>query len=511
MVPPVSVDRFFTRRPNAGTVPLHVLEPEEAKRFLAAHETYQRWAKANDFSPKPGRTLSLPGADGTIAGVLVVRPEDASPFGLGDLPARLPKGRYAVEGCTDVAALEALALGWALGQYELERYRKRRRVPRTLVWPAGVDTDRVTQLAEATYLVRDLINTPAEDMGPDALEAAARVVAERHGAAIEVTVGDDLLEAGYPAVHAVGRAAAVAPRLIDLRWGPEDAAKVTLVGKGVCFDTGGLDLKTADGMSLMKKDMGGGAHVLALASLVMQRNLPVRLRMLLPAVENSVAGNAMRPSDILQTRKGITVEVGNTDAEGRLILADALAEAATETPELILDYATLTGAARVALGSDVPALFASDDTLAQGLLQGGDRVHDPLWRMPLVEDYDRYLEGSISDIKNIGGGRYGGAIVAALFLRRFVGKTIPWAHIDVMAFNRETRPGRPKGGEAMGLRAALAMLEERYVAGDRPKKAATKKAPAKKAASKKAPAKKAATKKAARKAPAKKKASRKKR
>ena len=464
MVTAVSVDRFFTRRANAGTVTIHLLDPKEAKAFLAGRKTYQRWAKAHGFGAKAKQTLTLPARDGGIGGILMVRPTEASPFEYGSLAAKLPKGRYQVEGTDDRAHLEALTLGWCLGQYELERYRRRRRQARQLVWPAQVDTARVTQLGEATFLVRDLVNTPAEDMGPDALEAIAREIAERNGARIEVTTGVALLEAGYPAVHAVGRAAAVEPRLIDLRWGAETDPKVTLVGKGVCFDTGGLDLKTADGMLLMKKDMGGGAHVLALAGLVMERKLPIRLRMLLPAVENSVAGNAMRPSDILQTRKGLTVEVGNTDAEGRLILADALAEAASEKPAMILDYATLTGAARVALGSDVPALFANDDALASGLLAGSERVHDPLWRLPLVEDYDRYLDGSISDLKNVGGGSYGGAIVAALFLRRFVGKTIPWAHIDLMAYNRESRSGRPKGGEAMALRAALAMLEERFVA-----------------------------------------------
>jgi len=487
----VSVDQFFVGRPNAATITIHLLEPKEAQAFLDERKTYARWAKVHGFKPRPGRSLELPARDGGIGAVLFVRGDDPDPLSYAKLPGRLCKGRYQIDGCSDPAHLEAMALGWCFAQYQLTTYRKRRRTARKLVWPKGFDRARVRQIGEATFLVRDLVNTPAEDMGPDGLEATARELAGKHDAQLEVITGDALLEAGYPAVHAVGRAGPVAPRLIDLRWGPEDGPKVTLVGKGVCFDTGGLDLKSADGMILMKKDMGGAAHVLALGDLVMARELPVRLRVLVPAVENSIGPTAMRPSDILQTRKGLTVEVGNTDAEGRLILADALAEAVSEKPDVLIDYATLTGAARVALGADVPAMFSTDDDLARGLMHGSERAFDPIWRMPLVDDYDRYLEGSISDIKNIGGGRYGGAIVAALFLRRFVGKTQAWAHFDLMAYNRENRPGRPKGGEAMGLRAALAMLEERFVAGapetepEKPKAAPKKKASKKKASKKK--------------------------
>lgn len=462
MVAAVSVDQFFVGRANAATVTIHVLEAKEAAAFLESRKTYARWAQVHGFKPRPGRSIELPARDGGLGAVLYVRDGEANPFVYARLPGKLPKGRYQIEGCSDAAQLEALALGWCFAQYQLTKYRSRRRTARKLVWPKELDKTRVRQIAEATFLVRDLVNIPAEDMGPDGLEATARDLADKHGAAIGVITGDALLDAGYPAVHAVGRAAAVEPRLIDLRWGPEDAPKVTLVGKGVCFDTGGLDLKNADGMLLMKKDMGGAAHVLALGDLVMGRGLPVRLRVLVPAVENAIGPNAMRPSDVLQTRKGLTVEVGNTDAEGRLILADALAEAVSEKPDVLIDYATLTGAARVALGADVPAMFSTDDALAAGLLEGSARAFDPIWRMPLVDDYDRYLDGSISDIKNVGGGRYGGAITAALFLRRFVGKRQSWAHFDLMAYNRENRPGRPKGGEAMGLRAALAMLEGRF-------------------------------------------------
>ena len=520
MVAAVSVDQFFVGRANAATVTIHVLEAKEATTFLESRKTYARWAKVHGFKPRPGRSLELPARDGGLGGVLHVRGDEPNPFVYARLPGMLPKGRYEIAGCTDASHLEALALGWCFAQYQLTKYRSRRRSARKLVWPKELDKARVRQIGDATFLVRDLINIPAEDMGPDGLEATARELAGKHDAAIEVITGDALLEAGYPAVHAVGRAAAIEPRLIDLRWGPVDAPKVTLVGKGVTFDTGGLDLKPADGMLLMKKDMGGAAHVLALGDLVMARKLPVRLRVLVPAVENAIGPTAMRPSDILQTRKGLTVEVGNTDAEGRLILADALAEAVSEKPAVLLDYATLTGAARVSLGTDVPAVFSTDDQLAQDLLKGSADAFDPIWRMPLVDDYDRYLDGSISDIKNVGGGRYGGAITAALFLRRFVGKRQAWAHFDLMAYNRESRAGRPKGGEAMALRAALAMLEGRFAPSGEtapveppaestpapaPEKAAKKKAPAKKAA-RKAPAKKAAKKKAPAKKAAKKKA-----
>jgi leucyl aminopeptidase len=511
MVGAVSVDQFFVGRSNAATVTIHLLEPKEAKAFLDGRKTYARWAEVHGFKPKAGRSIELPARDGGLGAVLLVRGDDADPFVYARLPSKLPKGRYQVDGCDDPAHLEAMALGWCFAQYQLTKYRNRRRTARKLVWPKALDKNRVRQIGDATFLVRDLVNIPAEDMGPDGLEATARELAGKHDAQLEVISGDALLEAGYPAVHAVGRAGPVAPRLIDLKWGPEDAPKVTLVGKGVCFDTGGLDLKSADGMILMKKDMGGAAHVLALADLVMGQRLPVRLRVLVPAVENSIGPTAMRPSDILQTRKGLTVEVGNTDAEGRLILADALAEAVSEKPDVLIDYATLTGAARVALGTDVPAMFSTDDELAQGLLEGSARAFDPIWRMPLVDDYDRYLEGSISDIKNVGGGRYGGAITAALFLRRFVGKTQAWAHFDLMAYNRENRAGRPKGGEAMGLRAALAMLEARFVATEPEKAEAAKKSATKKSATKKSAAKKSAAKKAEPKGKKKKKRKKKKR
>ncbi|MHA1571452.1 MAG: leucyl aminopeptidase family protein, partial [Alphaproteobacteria bacterium] len=314
----------------------------------------------------------------------------------------------------------------------------------------------------ATYLVRDLVTTPAEDMGPAQLADAARALGRRHKATVRVTTGDQLLKQNYPAIHAVGRASDDPPRLIDLSWGATKDPKVTLVGKGVCFDTGGLDLKGAAGMLLMKKDMGGAAHVLGLASMIMDAKLPVRLRVLIPAVENAVAGNAYHPMDVLTMRNGMTVEVGNTDAEGRLVLADCLVRACEEKPALLIDYATLTGAARVALGPELPALFTNDDTLAHDLGEIGRNNADPVWRLPLHRDYRRMLDSAIADISSTGSGGLAGAITAALFLAEFVDEDIPWVHFDVMAWNPRSRPGRPEGGEAMGLRTVYAAIAQRF-------------------------------------------------
>ena len=328
-----------------------------------------------------------------------------------------------------------------------------------LVVPKNADPLLAESLADAVHLVRDLINTPANDMGPSGLAAAARKVARAHGAKVSVTIGDALLKKNYPLVHAVGRASSDAPRLIDLRWGGK-GPKVTLVGKGVCFDSGGLDLKPASGMLLMKKDMGGGAHVLGLADMIMGAKLPLRLRVLVPAVENAVSGDAFRPLDVLKTRKGLTVEVGNTDAEGRLVLGDALSEAARENPDLIVDFATLTGAARVALGTEVPAFFTDRDSLADALMRHAARESDPLWRLPLHKPYRRLLDSKVADLNNVSSGSFGGAITAALFLAEFVGSEAPWVHFDLMAWNLSDRPGRPQGGEAMGLRAVYGVVAE---------------------------------------------------
>ncbi len=417
----------------------------------------QAWLKSVGFRAEPGQTALVSGKGGTLK--LVVVGTSGSLWDFAGLPSTLPKGKYVLEAGADA---DVVALGWALGAYRFDRYRKTPRAPAVLVWPADADKARVTLLAEGIKLARDLINTPASDLGPEELAQAAVDLAASHDAKAKVIVGAKLLSSNYPAVHAVGRASSRAPRLVDFSWGARSNPRVTLVGKGVCFDSGGLDLKSAGAMKLMKKDMGGAALVLGLAHAIMAAKLPVRLRVLVPAVENSVSGNAMRPLDVLSTRKGLTVEVGNTDAEGRLILADALAEGDGESPALLLDAATLTGAARVALGTGLPALFSTDDAWAEAILAAGREVQDPLWRMPLHDDYRPLLDSTVADLSSTGAGSYGGAITAALFLREFITRSRPWVHIDTMAFNLDSKPGRPQGGEAFALRALFRALEKRF-------------------------------------------------
>lgn len=408
------------------------------------------------FGAKVGQIAWLPGATKVLVGV----GDGTDPMVAGDLPYRLPERNFHLDTNGDADAA-SWALAWGLGAYRYQRYRKTDRQPAMLVWPDGIDRATIEATLQATYLTRDLINTPTNDMGPAELAAVADDLAAEFEATCEVIQGEALKAANYPMIHAVGRASASAPRLIDLRWGSETAPKVTLVGKGVCFDSGGLDLKSAANMLLMKKDMGGAAQVLGLARLIMATGLKVRLRVLVPAVENAVSGNAFRPSDILSSRQGLTVEIGNTDAEGRLVLADALTEASSEQPDLLIDFATLTGAARVALGTDLPALFVNDDDLADSFAAAARAAGDPLWRLPLWAPYGELLKSDIADISNTGSAPFGGAITAALFLQRFVGPGIKWAHIDLMAWNRATKPGRPVGGEAMGLRAAYRLIADR--------------------------------------------------
>ncbi len=459
---------FTTARPGthpgARLVPIVSLAKAGLDRWLKGRPAAEAaWVTAAGFNAKPGSLCLVPGAGGALARVLAgIDPDDElwSYAGLpGRLPAGAPGGRYVLDGELSPEAATRAALGWALGSYAFTRYRKSERRFATLAWPKGVDQGAVRRAMAATYLVRDLINTPAGDMGPAELAQAATELGKRHQAKVSVTTGAALLKKNYPAIHAVGRASARAPRLIDLRWGTK-GPRVTLVGKGVCFDSGGLDLKSAAGMKLMKKDMGGAAHVLGLASMIMDARLGLRLRVLVPAVENSVSGNAFRPLDVLATRKGLSVEVGNTDAEGRLVLCDALAEADREDPALIVDFATLTGAARVALGTDLPAMFCNDDGVAEALLAHGLAARDPIWRLPLHKPYRRLLDSRVADLNNIGSSPYGGAINAALFLAEFVRPETPWVHLDVMAWNLSSRPGRPEGGEAMGLRATYALIEE---------------------------------------------------
>jgi leucyl aminopeptidase len=447
-----------------ANIPLHFVDEAQIKREYVNQSV---WLEMSGFTGKSGTHCLIPSADGELARVLVGKPKTFDTWTLGRLAHTLPAQKYELADEFAPELATRLCLGWMLGQYRFTRYKRTDAdaLPE-LALPNSVDQRHITAAAEATYLVRDLINTPASDMGPQQLAQAAQKLAEEHGAQFHVTVGEALLAANYPMVYAVGQAnhqaGSQAPRLIDIHWGDENAPKVTLVGKGVCFDTGGLDMKAAAGMKLMKKDMGGAAQVLGLAKMIMQLALPVRLRVLVPAVENSISGSAMRPLDVLTSRQGTTVEVGNTDAEGRLVLADALSEASSESPDLLVDCATLTGAARVAIGTEIAALFCNDDAIAQTLIQAGLQQDDPLWQLPLHDPYRAMLESKVADLNNVANTSYGGAVTAALFLREFVGNQRPWIHIDFMAYNMRALPGRPEGGDAMGMRSLFAFIKERF-------------------------------------------------
>jgi leucyl aminopeptidase len=424
----------------------------------------RQFAEANGFSAKPGACLTLPAADGRIAQVLFGL-EDASsksrdPFRPGALPTLLPAGVYRFANQPHDARLATLA--FALGSYRFSRYRKAEAADVRLVPPDGIDATDVARMADAAMLARDLINTPSNDMGPAELAQAAKWLATRSGASFSCIVGEDLVRQNFPLVHAVGMASTRAPRLIDLNWGDPAAPRVTLVGKGVCFDTGGLDLKPSSSMLMMKKDMGGAANVLALAQMVMDARLKLRLRVLIPAVENAVAGNAFRPMDIFPSRKGLNVEIGNTDAEGRLVLADALALADEDKPELLIDMGSLTGAARVALGPDLPPFYTEDETLAQDIARLARQENDPLWRMPLWPPYDAWLDSKTANLTNAPSGTFAGSITCALFLQRFVEHAKSWLHVDIYAWTPAARPGRPEGGECQAARAIYQLLSERY-------------------------------------------------
>ena len=429
--------------------------------FGTAAVTY---AAACGFKGKAGQMLLVPAVDGAIAGVLFgVEAADAKHTDAllaGKLATLLPAGTYALaEGFADP---RLATIAFERAAYSFTRFRKASGPQPRLETPPGVDAGEVALISGAIAFGRDLINRPANDLGPDALEAAVHEIAEAHGTDCTVVRGDDLLAKNLPMIHAVGRAAAEAPRLVEFSWGPADAPRVTLVGKGVCFDTGGLDIKPSSAMLLMKKDMGGAATALSLAMMIMGAVLPVRLRVLVPIVENAIASNAFRPGDILRSHKGLTVEVGNTDAEGRLILADALSLADEDEPELMFDFATLTGAARVALGPDLPAFFTDDDDLATAISRHGRAANDPSWRMPLWSPYDAMLKSKCADINNVSNGPFAGSITAALFLRRFVTRTRGWAHFDLYNWNPSTKPGRPEGGEIQIAHALFDLLRHRF-------------------------------------------------
>ena len=425
----------------------------------------RQFAAANGFAAKPGAWLALPDADGKITQVIFGLDSESAkfrdPFRPGQLPGLLPAGVYRFANVEkDRAHLATLA--FALGGYRFSRYRKSDQPDVRLVPPEGVDIADIARMANAAALARDLINTPSNDMGPEELARAAQKLAQDFGAKFSCIIGEDLTRQNFPLINAVGMASSRAPRLVDFTWGDPSHPKVTLVGKGVCFDTGGLDLKPSGSMLIMKKDMGGAANVLALAQMVMDAKLKVQLRVLIPAVENAVAGNAFRPLDIFTSRKGLTVEIGNTDAEGRLVLADALALADEEKPDLLIDLGTLTGAARVALGPDLPPFYTNDEALAGTLSACAKQEHDPLWRLPLWPAYDSWLDSKVANINNAPSGGFAGSITCALFLQRFVEAAKSWLHVDIYGWTPSAKPGRPEGGECQAARAIYRLLSDRY-------------------------------------------------
>jgi leucyl aminopeptidase len=447
----------LTKRTPAA-LPIHVLTANSYKAWLKTQPALvQNWLA--DFKPVAGAQSLFPDAKGKRGAVVAITHDTPEMWDLAALPYALPEGTYRIIGKFPTVIANALALGWELGAYKFSRYKKPERKPAQLAWPEGTDAAEVTTIATAICRGRDLINTPAEDMGPAEIAATVQAVAKTHGAKVKIIVGESLLKQNFPLLHAVGRASPREPRMVELRWGNPKHPPVTLIGKGVCFDTGGLDLKPSSAMYLMKKDMGGAASALATAEMVMGLKLPLSLRLLIPTVDNAVSGNAFRPTDIFTARNGLTIEIGNTDAEGRLILADALAAAIEEKPDVVINFATLTGAARTALGTELPALFCNHDGLAAALITASQTAHDPLWRLPLEQRYKGELKARIADLNSAPNSPYGGAITAALFLEHFVGTT-RWAHIDMMGWHLSPQPGRPDGGEPMAARTVLALMQK---------------------------------------------------
>jgi leucyl aminopeptidase len=450
-------------KPNSKkiSVPISFIKKEDFPAWLnKQNNIIKNWLATTQFRGEPGQVKLIPNQAGQLTQVICIVSELKHFWAAGALPLSLPEGLYHFELATQDYL--HFAIGWGLGAYQFTRYKKSTRLPAQLVLPKEVDQQHIHNMVESIYLVRTLINVPTDDMGPSELAAAAVHLAKQYQATFKQIVGKELLKNNFASIYTVGRASDDAPRLLDMRWGNKKHPKITLVGKGVCFDTGGLDIKTAGGMLLMKKDMGGAAHVLGLARMIMEAKLPVFLRVLIPAVENSIAGNAYRPGDVITSHQGKTIEIGNTDAEGRVILADALSAAVEEKPDLLIDIATLTGAARVALGTELPAVFSNQDHVVEDLLIHANQLLDPLWRLPLFELYRDSLNSSIADLNNNPADSYGGAITAGLFLKEFVPNEIPWLHFDLMAWNLKTRPGRPQGGEAMGLRALFGYLKARF-------------------------------------------------
>ncbi len=449
---------------TASSIPIYLVHAVDFPAWLETQEpSLRNWVQRFGFRAKKGEVCLVPKSEDNILCVILGIADREDALQVGILPSKLPEGVYSLAVDWKDSLLDCAAIAWGLGGYRFTRYKKSEPYRAKLVIPASSDSSEIQRTVTAIYRVRDLINTTPHDMNTTHLAAAAQEIARECGASFNQIIGADLLTENYPMIYAVGKGSESEPQLIDLRWGNQNHPKVTLVGKGVCFDTGGLDLKSADGMRLMKKDMAGAAHVLGLAQMIMQANLPIQLRVLIPAVENAISGSSYHPSDVLKSRKGLTVEVGNTDAEGRLILADALTEAASEKPELIIDIATLTGAARVSLGHEIGALFTDDDTLANELLKHSKITLDPLWRLPIYKPYREGLESPVADISNIAIPMFtAGAINAAVFLKEFVGEGISWAHFDIMAWNPRASYMGPEGGVANAIRAIYSYLKQRF-------------------------------------------------
>lgn len=458
------MSELLLNRTRRKAIPIDLVPADTLNSYLRGLEKPESaWIKSQGFKASPGSFVIVPGEDGLAGRVafgLGSAPEKNDPFLPCKLASSLPAGAYSFSEPAENA--ELLAIGWLMEAYRFSKYKETEPPKAQLVAPAKVDAQKVRNLAASVTMTRDLINTPANDMGPDALETAIRELASKHKADVTSIVGDQLLRQNFPMVHAVGRASDIPPRLVDLRWGAKSARKVTLVGKGVCFDTGGLNLKPGNSMALMKKDMGGAANVLGLADMIMTAKLPVRLRVLIPAVENSVSAGAFRPGDILPSRKGLSVEIGNTDAEGRLVLADALHLADEEKPDLLIDMATLTGAARVAVGPDLAPFYTDDESLAADLAQAGMEQNDPVWRMPFWMPYDSMLASPVADVNHISTGGFAGSITAGLFLKRFVENAKSYVHFDIYGWTPKAKPGRPVGGEACAIRTLFDVIDMRY-------------------------------------------------
>ena len=461
----MNIADLFSTAPASGATPLFAVSQAMLETALAGPlERHAKWLRSSGFKAAAGKLHLLPGADGALAGAVLGLGSDDDVFACAAFQSQLPAGTYAFALAPPAHDGDKLALAWALGAYAFTHFKSQERAKErpVLVWPTGADRDNVLRVATGLFLARDLVKTPAGDMGPAELAHAAHSVARDYGAHYSAIEGRELLNQNYPMIWTVGAGSSRPPRLVDINWGEKPHPRVTLVGKGVCFDSGGLDIKPSSGMAMMKKDMGGAAAVLAIARMIMDAKLPVALRVLIPAVENSISGDAYRPGDVIKSRKGLTVEVGNTDAEGRLVLADALAEADTQSPDLLICMATLTGAARIATGFDLPPFFTQDEKLAADLMRASEQEADAMWRLPLWRGYRGLIEGKVADLTNNPDSPNSGAITAALFLERFVEKAKSFVHFDIAAWNDRAKPGRPLGGESQAIRAIFAMLKARY-------------------------------------------------